>query len=119
MSKSSNRTETVLLRFSVEELEAVKAKCGNAVFAKWCRNVLLGVQIEPVQPTKHKSVDPVLLREIQIMSNNLNQIAKKLNTWDKLNKPVYEYDVASMLISLQNIADELARFKDWEFSDDN
>ncbi len=119
MSKSSNRTETVLLRFSVEELEAVKAKCGNAVFAKWCRNVLLGVQIEPVQPTKHKSVDPVLLREIQIMSNNLNQIAKKLNTWDKLNKPVYEYDVASMLISLHNIADELARFKDWEFSDDN
>lgn len=113
------RTIEIKIRMNKSEYELLQQKSGNAVFAKWCRNVLLGVQIEPVQPTKHKSVDPVLLREIQIMSNNLNQIAKKLNTWDKLNKPVYEYDVASMLISLQNIADELARFKDWEFSDDH
>lgn len=104
---------------SKSEYELLQQKSGSAVFAKWCRNVLLGVQIEPVQPTKHKSVDPVLLREIQRMSNNLNQIAKKLHTWDKLNKPVYEYQVASMLLSLQNIADELTLFKNWDSSDDS
>lgn len=105
MGKSKNRTKSVMLRFSDDEYLALKEKCGHAVFAKWCRDVLLGAEVKTVVKLKAKPVDMALLRELNRISANVNQIAKVLNTSKKLNQELKTSDVLKLMLTFQNIND--------------
>lgn len=97
------RQKAVLLRFSADEYEELKAKAGNNVFAKWCRAELLNAPL-PYKPNiVVKAVDPELLRELNRISVNINQIAKFVNAAEKKGVGLSQNDVVRLLLTFENI----------------
>lgn len=103
MEEKKNRTKAVVLRFSDDEYKILREKCGHAVFAKWCRSVLLGAEVTKVIKPKAKPADSELLKELNKISVNVNQIAKVLNTSEMLNQQLKTSQVLKLLLTFENI----------------
>lgn len=101
--KKNPRVKSVLLRFSEAEYQRLKEKSGSAVFAKWCRNVLLEKEIEVFTKTNYKPVDPDLMRELSRISSNINQIAKAINTGRIGKRELKNSEILGMQLSLLGI----------------
>jgi len=77
------RDKIIKVRVSAEEHETLKWRCPKARLAEWMREQCLNPDGDWVRQTKKaEPADPALLRQLAGIGNNLNQIARKVNTGD-------------------------------------
>lgn len=71
------RTKEIKIRLTEREHDLLLERCEQSQLASWLRALGLGER----RPRQRKlpTVDPVLLRQISGMGNNLNQIARLLH----------------------------------------
>lgn len=102
-----SRKRYIQIRVSNEELKEIKERAGNIDTSTFLRKLALDQQIaQPPTPSKeviHKC-DPDLIREINWIGNNINQITKHLNEGNKLSN-----SVLIELLNLQTSLDEVVQ----------
>ena len=72
------RTKLIKVRVTDDEHLRLKNVCPGAELARWMREFCLSA--EPVRPRPVPQVDPDFLRQLAGIGNNLNQIARKINS---------------------------------------
>ena len=60
-----------------DEHQQLLERCDGKQLAAWMRQTCLDTR--PARASRLPSIDPVLLRQLAGMGNNLNQIARKIN----------------------------------------
>jgi len=108
MSKSESKSESDLRRNSIkirvtaDELAKLHSLKVGGELATWMRETCLGVA-----PKRRKVADasPELLRALAQIGNNLNQIAKRVNTLSPL-------EAVSAVVELERIANALENLRD-------
>ncbi|MDR6183260.1 plasmid mobilization relaxosome protein MobC [Asaia bogorensis] len=93
------KTETVHIRISPEEQERLKRIAGPRRLSVWCRRVLLS---ELAGGTSIAEELLALRQELSAIGNNLNQIAKRLNTGEQV-------EIASKLPELDDLKARINR----------
>lgn len=76
------REKIIKIRVSAEELATLQMHCTRGELARWMRETCLNPgQTDLVKDLKGPvPVDPELLRQLASVGNNLNQIARRVNT---------------------------------------
>ncbi len=78
-SEPENKRDLVVkIRLSSDEKIALLERCPKARLAEWMREHCLGV--EPPKARDVPPVDPAFLRQFAGFGNNLNQIARRVNS---------------------------------------
>lgn len=99
-----SRKRYIQIRVSDDELEEIKARACNIDTSTFLRTLALDQPIaQPPTPSKeviHKC-DPELIRQVNYIGNNINQIAKQLNSGTELSNAVL-----IALLNLQTSLDE-------------
>ena len=72
------RTKIIKIRCTQEEHDSLVARSNRPQLASWMRDTCLGVREKRERPTP--PVDPQLLRQLSGLGNNLNQIARAVNS---------------------------------------
>ena len=102
------REKIIKIRVSSEELETLKFNSTKVQLAEWMRETCLNPgQVDLVRDlVQPEPVDPALLRALAGIGNNMNQIARRINTgeWDSL-------DVVKIVAALGAIERELAELR--------
>ena len=102
------REKIIKIRVSPEEFETLKFNSTKAELAAWMRDTCLNPgQTDFVRDLAQPSpVDPALLRALAGIGNNLNQIARKVNTgeWEPLQ-------TAEIIAALGAIERELSELR--------
>lgn len=102
------REKTIKIRVSPEELETLKFNSTKVQLAEWMRETCLNPgQVDLVRDlVQPEPVDPALLRALAGIGNNMNQIARRINTgeWDSL-------DVVKIVAALGAIERELSELR--------
>lgn len=70
------RSQSIKIRVTEEEHRELLRRKAGPELAPWMRQVCLG---QPLPKTTVTRSDPALVRQIAIMGNNLNQIARYVN----------------------------------------
>lgn len=108
MSEAVKREKIIKIRVSDEEHETLKMHCTRPELAVWMRESCLNPgQSDLVEDLKGPSkVDPELLRQLASIGNNLNQIARKINTdaWGPADR-------VAILAGMTSIERELAALR--------
>lgn len=97
MTKSENRTKKISIRVTDDEKKDLLARCDHMELAKWMRETCLNKNVS--RKPKYPVIDPLLLRQLAGIGNNLNQIARHLNSKDF--NPVERVKVLSTLQSME------------------
>lgn len=97
------RTKVVKVRVSEDELRDLNEKCPNKQLASWMRNVCLDQKV--VRSVKIKGLDPVSLRQFTAIGNNVNQIARALNS-DKWS-PIHRVLILEQLTRIEDRLESL------------
>ncbi|GAA2726485.1 MobC family plasmid mobilization relaxosome protein [Streptomyces luteosporeus] len=71
------RTRFLGIRVTDGEYQQLLERCNGRQLAVWMRETCLDTR--PARSLRLPSIDPVLLRQLAGMGNNLNQIARKIN----------------------------------------
>ena len=74
---STKRDKMLTMWVTQDEHQQLLERCDGKQLAAWMRQTCLGAR--PSRSTRLPSIDPVLLRQLAGMGNNLNQIARKIN----------------------------------------
>ena len=102
------REKIIKIRVSPEELETLKFNSTKVQLAEWMRETCLNPgQVDLVRDlVQPDPVDPALLRALAGIGNNMNQIARRINTgeWDPL-------DVVKIVSALGAVERELAELR--------
>jgi hypothetical protein len=104
MVMSEQRTKSIKIRVSEEELEQLKQRCTKARLAEWMREICLGVETKRKTTPPPPRTDPELLYQLARIGNNINQIARKVNADRSIDK-------VKLLVVLDEIRQELARLR--------
>ena len=102
------RSQSIKIRVTPDEKSALLARSGGLALAEWMRDFCLGADIAPRQ-RQHRDPPPVapeLLRQLAQIGNNLNQLARRVNSGD-----VAIGDRVLMLSVLNAIGEDLAELK--------
>lgn len=75
---ADKRTRFLGIRVTDEEYGKLLERCDGKQLAAWMRQTCLGEK--PGRTGKLPTLSPVLLRQLAAMGNNLNQIARKVNS---------------------------------------
>ena len=101
------RKRYIQIRVTDDELEQIKQRSGNVSTSTFLRQTALDQPItQPPTPSReiiHKC-DPDLIREVNRIGNNINQIAKQLNQGTELSNAVL-----IALLNLQTSLDEVVQ----------
>ena len=85
------RTKWLKIRVSDDEMIDIKKRIGQHDLSNYVRSLILDQSIAPAKP-KHKklvhSADPELVRAINRIGININQIAKQTNTGQEVGNAV-------------------------------
>lgn len=102
------REKIIKIRVSPDELETLKWRSTKAQLAEWMRETCLNDgQGDLVRQSKGPDpVDPALLRQLAGMGNNLNQIARRVNSgeWGPADR-------VQVIAALAGIERELAELR--------
>lgn len=81
---TDKRVKTIKIRVSQEEFDTLKWRSTKSQLATWMRDTCLNYeQGEMIRQSKKPTpVDPSLLRQLARLGNNLNQIARRVNSKD-------------------------------------
>lgn len=74
---SSKRDKMLTMWVTQDEHRQLLERCDGKQLAAWMRQTCLDTR--PARSSRLPSIDPVLLRQLAGMGNNLNQIARKVN----------------------------------------
>lgn len=74
---SKKRDKMLTMWVTQDEHQRLLERCDGKQLAAWMRQTCL--DIRPARSSRLPSIDPVLLRQLAGMGNNLNQIARKIN----------------------------------------
>lgn len=106
--KAVKREKIIKIRVTNEEFETLKWRSTKHELARWMRETCLNDgQGDLVKRSKRPDpVDPVLLRQLAGIGNNLNQIARKVNTgeWGALDR-------VEVIAAMAAIEQELKRMR--------
>lgn len=83
------REKTIKVRCTDDEYEALKQRCPKARLAEWMREHCLAPEGTRSRSSKApESVDPTLLRQLAGIGNNLNQVARRVNSgeWGAMDR---------------------------------
>jgi|GEM_PF-2174811 len=98
------RTKWLKIRVSEDELSDIKKRVGEHDISNYVRSLILDQPIAPPKP-KHKKVvhsaDPELVRAVNRIGININQIAKQTNTGQAIDNAVL-----IVLLNLQTTLDK-------------
>lgn len=86
------REKSIKIRVSDDELRAMRERCDRPQLADWLRDLALGKKKRRPVP----KADPELLRQLAAIGNNLNQLARWINS----SKPKSAIECAAALIAL-------------------
>ena len=99
-----SRKRYIQIRVTDDELKEIKERAGNVSTSTFLRQLALDQPIaQPPNPSReiiHKC-DPELIRQVNYIGNNINQIAKQLNSGTELSNAVL-----IALLNLQTSLDE-------------
>lgn len=103
--KDKKRSVKLTVRLTPIEYEKVKKNCGDNMMAVWLRELAINQQVkESIQTTT--TADPDLLRHLARIGNNLNQIARQLNSGaDRV-------ELIAMLSQFEQIHSEFIRIRE-------
>lgn len=94
------RTRSIKIRMTDAEHAALVERCGQHALAAWLRDLGLGQHVQ----RRHRvpEADPALLRGLAAIGNNLNQVARRVNSgqWSAADR-------LTVLAELRAIHDEL------------
>jgi hypothetical protein len=96
--KAEKRTRRINVWLTDAEHKLLLDLATKPRLAEWVRELALGQ--EPMK--KVQKSDPELIRQIALLGNNLNQIARKLNQYEPLAK-------IEILAELKIISDQMER----------
>lgn len=105
MTKSEKREKKISIRVSDTEKLDLLARCEGSELAAWMRETCLAAT--PKRQPKYPEIEPQLLKQLSGIGNNLNQIARGLNS--KHFKPV---DSVKVISALQSMAENIALIKE-------
>jgi hypothetical protein len=75
------RDKTIKIRVSQEELATLQMHCTRSELARWMRETCLNPgQTDLVRDLRGSTADRDFLRQLVSIGNNLNQIARRVNT---------------------------------------
>ena len=74
---STKRDKMLTMWVTQDEHRLLQERCDGRQLATWMRQLCLDAR--PARSSRLPSIDPVLLRQLAGMGNNLNQIARKMN----------------------------------------
>lgn len=97
------RNKFVKIRVTDEELAEFKKRAGQCDVSTYVRHLVLGQPLPKLKPkTRSKAVvvDSNLVHEVSRIGNNVNQIARHVNSSKEIDR-----DVLVALLSLQNSLD--------------
>ena len=83
------RDKAIKVRVSSDELETLRQRCPKARLAEWMREQCLATEsVCSRKPRTALAVDPALLRQLASIGNNINQIARRVNSgeWAALDR---------------------------------
>jgi len=86
------RAKSIKIRVSEDELSAIRERCDRPQLADWLRDLALGESKRRPVP----KADPELLRQLAAIGNNLNQLAR----WVNSTKPTSAVECSAALIAL-------------------
>ena len=100
----TKRTKSIRIRLTQEEHEQLQRRKTKSRLAQWIRERCLAVDVPIVD--RSVPIDPALLRQLAGLGNNINQIARRVNSsdWTTL-------DQVKVLTHLVAIERETARLK--------
>lgn len=101
---SNARSKFIKIRATPNEIAEVKKRAGSTDMSTYIRQLVLDQPIAPPAPVQRKivhTVDPDLIREVNRIGNNVNQIAKHLHEGNQLSNAVL-----IALLNLQTSLDE-------------
>lgn len=108
------RTKSIKIRVNESEFSALnnqKEKAGFSMLADYMRSVSLGLDVQ--RKKEYPKVDPVLLRQISGIGNNINQVARQINA--SKETPINAMQMISYLASIDRT---LAKIRDnWSIPD--
>lgn len=96
------RNIKLTVRLSQSEYEKIQKKCDGQM-AVWLRDLALDQHDR--RQLKYPPVDPDLLRHLSRIGNNINQIAKAVNTDQQ------RIELIGIMSQLERIADELRQLR--------
>ena len=105
MTESEKRTKKLSIRVTEQEKNDLLIRCNGSELAVWMRETCLA-QTAKRKP-KYPEIDPILLRQLSGIGNNINQIARHLNSKDF--NPV---DTVKVLSALQSMAENIEIIKE-------
>ncbi|GAN91137.1 hypothetical protein Gbfr_024_031 [Gluconobacter frateurii M-2] len=94
------KTETLHIRVKPEERERLKTTAGAGRLSVWCRKVLLN------ELAGGASIAEELLalrRELSAIGNNLNQIARRLNTGEQVDIAALPADIDTLKARINRV----------------
>lgn len=94
------KTETLHIRMKPEERERLKTTAGPRSLSVWCRKVLLN------ELAGGASIAEELLalrRELSAIGNNLNQIARRLNTGEQVDIAALPADIDTLKARINRV----------------
>lgn len=110
MTIKTKRTERVNLRLTPMEYEklSLKAQEHNLPIAVFLRDRILELSPPVKRINDLPNIDPALMREINGIGNNINQITRLANSQ---NASFGNFDIVTLHKSLDRIAEELAKIE--------
>ena len=104
MAIQSKRKKFIGIRLTEDEHDQLQARKLKPRLAAWMRDHCLGADVPLVNQVAR--IDPVLLRQLAGLGNNINQIARRVNSgeWDSL----YQVNVLAHLVAIEQ---EISRLK--------
>jgi hypothetical protein len=97
------RDKSIKIRVTADELSQLNARKTCDELARWMRETCLG---HATKRGRIPDADPALLRSLAAIGNNLNQVAKRVNT-----TAIQTADAVSVVVELQRIADALEQLR--------
>lgn len=104
MTQSEKKNKKLSIRVSEQEKFDLLTRCGGSELAVWMRETCLAEK--PKRKPKYPEIDPLLLRQLSGIGNNINQIARHLNSKDF--NPV---DTVKIISALQSMAENIELIK--------
>ena len=105
------RTKSIRIRVSGKEHEMFVRKSGDVPVSEWIRD--LATDGKTVKKRKIQKVDPAFLRQIAGIGNNLNQIARVVNTKKNMVEKMWLLDqLASVESNLQELRKDIENGSD-------
>ena len=108
-SNKTTRTECIQLRVTQEEKQQIVANARGNI-SVWLRTVALNPgSCQHKARYKELKQDPALVRQVALIGNNVNQIARYINTVKKAGTLVDVVTVQAQLVQMNSLLSSLIK----------